>query len=319
MDNSINNLLHNLPDDFLENTYELGRITSPRNLLNSDEEHYVSNLAKGEHGEETIRTILTEETSLGSCYLQNLKLIKRGDMCEVDGVIPMRHKWFIIEVKNYFGVVEIDQWETWQNGSKVRNNPMNRTSKMKNIVEEIIRDFKINVELEFIIVFTNPHCDLRRVNSPLPIKYLTSNQLLHYFKEIDNEATYQHYSDDEFEYWRNRLSYYSYKFESDRIKRENFNWARFEGGLGCPKCKDVNMDILKYKCQCRSCGATYSKDYTLVANIIDHCIVHRTTVFSMKGLRRFIGNSLDRTYISKIVRKYFKVREDYTKKYYLLR
>lgn len=284
-------------------------IASRRKILGYSDERIVENLIKGWIGEEILRRIIAKHNRLSYRYLQNVYL-KKGDVCEVDGIILMRHKWVIIEVKHYTGVVRIDGWDTWRNGQKLSNNPMMRTSKMKTIVENIILDFGLNIEVEFIMVFTHPNCEVS-INSPFKIDHLTSNQLENYFAALSTETDGNHYSDQEFNQWCDRLHRYSYIYKGKRIDPENLKWDKLENGLSCPGCLTVGMEVHRYKCQCPSCGKSFKKFETVKENIIEYCILHRKNDFTTTEIREFTGNRINPDIISKVAINNFAKKETY--------
>lgn len=298
----------------MENKDQLGVIARGRKILSYKDEIYVANLLKGWAGEERLRSIIAEYPILSHRYLHNLYLA-RGDQCEVDGLIMMDHKWVGIEVKNYSGYVEIDGWETRIDGEKVNNNPLARTSKMKTIVEKIIHDFNIDVELEFTIVFINPDCDVR-MNCAFDIDYLTSNQLRRYFTALDTEAKDRHYSDQDYNYWWNRLSRYFYTYDGSRFDRQKFNWHNLKTGLACPSCKKVEMDVQRYKCKCKSCGKTFKKVDAVKENIIDYCILYGKNNFTTREICNYLGDSVSRKIVYEVTRNNFPNQGNYKRKHY---
>lgn len=291
------------------------RSSAKRNAINYAREYYIPDHVRDWSDEDAVVERIDEYPTLALHHMRKLSLDK-GNKSSFAGIIMLPHKWIVLDVYNYYGILEVDRWDAWTNGRKLKFSPLFFASIKKDIIDRILEEIDLDVELEFMMVFMS--CDSEgRFRSTEDIGVLTEDQLEQYLGKLEREARDHQFTDEEFEDMKRRLDPYIFDiddyFESKGVSEYELRMNTLGKGLKCAACSNIVEVGEDNCCRCDACGNSFPRLDTVLENIIEYCRIHKTNFFTTNDISDFIDNAVDKEAIRSIISSFFMTKQEYLK------
>lgn len=294
---------------------QLEIITRRSFYLDKEERGELSRLRKGEEGEQEVLNYLKQYGRSHWIVIQNMWLDYHGPF-ESDLTLLTRNGTYLFEIKNYNGFFQYDHGISMLNHREISGNAIYQTRRaLKNIRELYQRKYsKSNVQATLVFMGLDNPIEISPNIEDIHI--LQRNQLKYFIQRIcaeEDDRTYQSIDSSKivshFDSFSTENPYQATPISPERMEN-------LRKGILCAQCANSNVSISKLFVKC-SCGHLESRDEAMVRTICEYGVLHYKNHLTKKTLFDFFNGQTSRTYLTTILRKYFKIikRGRYT--YYL--
>lgn len=227
--------------------------------------------------------------------------IKYFNRTQVDIFVVWDEYWWVIEVKNYDGVLEVEEDKNIYNGRTLSVDQIavmrNRMRIMSDLAHSI--DSRIKVEGSFILIHPD---SVLRIDKLEDFEILTRNEINHAIGKRIN-ANYESHA------WKisrvlKEISKYILPYPEEIPVMSSEMWQDCMKGVRCPKCESYMEEYSKKKLKCPRCHRLEFKcqlvnDVVKQLSILSH---NKKSFVSTRNLCQFTNQLIGKSTFSRVMK-----------------
>lgn len=270
--------------------------------LSHKEEQQLESDRKGFSGELTIDRLTQEIVPEQSLMLDDLNLQADGQRVQLDKLIQIGNKLYLIDMKDYHGQYSFRGRTWYHNGKPLTHSIFGQIERAHDILARIFAEHHLTIAIVKVIVFTDPSAVIEiEDQSGIIVKYLWEycDWLQKLCRAVQGTSLRQPRIP-----WQKVLQKYfvaPYRPETDFAQDSRQLWQ----GIICPRCGNFWWQQEHYALQCKTCGYREAKETAYVRTICDYGTLYFRHNLQVSRLVEFFGEGYSKRYLKMMLQKYF--------------
>lgn len=260
-------------------------------------------LEAGIEGERKVLKYIQEYAPSYWTVLQNVWL-RDFDRFECDLIVLTRNQVYILEVKNYHGLLVYENGRCFYNGQETSLNPFEQIRTNHINLNRMCARISSGIDVQAAIIFAGDDHEVVMKTELENIRVITRNGIRNFIldiikqekrlqvKKLDHKILLQLFDSSEI-----ANPYRPVALAVDEMKHVH-------PGIYCAKCHSYNVQITKFKVTC-SCGLHESREEAVVRTICDYGVLTYGRNLTVKELHAFLDYQVSKTLLNKTLQKHF--------------
>ncbi len=271
----------------------------------TEQKKLYKSLEAGVKGEQKVMKYICEYAPPHWTVLQNVWL-RDFDRFECDIILLTGNQVYVIEVKNYQGVLVYENGRCFYNTHETSLNPFEQIRTNHLNLKRMCARISPSIDVQATVIFAGDDHEVV-MKTPLEnVRVVTRNGIRNFILGIvqqENHAIAEHID-------HARLLRLFKSCEIDNPYRPApLSVAEMKHvcpGIYCANCHSFNVQITKFKVIC-SCGLHESREEAIIRTICDYGVLNYGRPLVRKNLMAFFNGIVSHTYLISICHKYFRV------------
>ncbi|WP_311432220.1 nuclease-related domain-containing protein [Facklamia hominis] len=228
---------------------------------------------------------------------KNIKLIHNLNLdiagkTQIDYLILARHLWWVIEIKNYNGVLKYENQQATLRGEAFHNDPFAAMRRRMTLVKELSQQTQRSLNVVGTFISIHPEGEViwdSQEAFDIVMRHQLNRYLVQKIQDCNlNQADYVQADMDLI----NQVVNQEFACVDD-ISQET--WQALRRGLRCNRCGSFNLEIENRRLTCRDCGESSSKNQAIqIAMDQYHALYPSRPKVSVQTLYSFIDCQISR-------------------------
>ncbi|GKS81249.1 hypothetical protein LPAF129_09350 [Ligilactobacillus pabuli] len=273
-----------------------------RTELSYQEKQQLESDRKGFSGELTIDRLTREIVPERTLMLDDLNLLADGQRVQLDKLIQIGNKLYLIDMKDYHGQYSFRGRTWYHNGKPLTHSIFSQIERAHDILARIFAEHHLTIAIVKVIVFTDPSAVIEiEDQSGIIVKYLWEycEWLQKLCPAVQGTSLRQTRIP-----WQKVLQKYfvaPYRPETDFALDSRQLWQ----GIICPRCNNFWWQQEHYALQCKTCDYREAKETAYIRTICDYGVLYFRHNLQVSQLMEFFGEGYSKQYLRKRLAKYF--------------
>ena len=209
----------------------------------------------GRAGENSMREILEEELQ-DQCLIIHDLLIEFNGLTQVDFLLMWNNFWCVIEVKNYSGLLRVENNICYHNDESLSKNQLAVMQNRLRIIKELAHKINPQIIVKGLFILIHPEGD-HQIDAKYDFEILTRNQIKRYIRThiAGKHIAHQQVINKDLQ----KILTYQTHFREQLPTMTNENWEKSYKGTRCPDCNHYLKPRKGWYLHCYNCGKKYSK------------------------------------------------------------
>ena len=270
-----------------------------RTSLNEHEKQQLVACQKGYKGELQVDELIERITKNQYPILDNVDLIFDKQRIQVDKLLQIGNKLYLIDIKNYHGHYVFRDRTWYCNGKPLTHSIFGQIDRTHDILARIFAENHVNIEIIKVLVFTDHEAVLDiQEETGVVVKYLWDFcgwvQMLCSQSAQNVQIRWQEYLQPYM------VTFYrpdnDFSTETDR---------KLTKGIKCPNCGGFELQQHRYYLRCQCCEYCQPKETAYVRTICEYGVLFFKENLRISDLINFLGERYSSSYLEKILMKHF--------------
>lgn len=275
--------------------------------------YYLKNLEAGQMGEDFLVEAFEKHGQKDWLAIRNLWLHHYGKF-ESDLIVLNNLGAHFFEVKNYEGTFLYEKNDCILNGRTLSDNCITQAKRNFRKVKSIVQEVSPTLNVYGSIVFIGENNSVEINSEVTDISVIRRNELKQFITKMAQDESYHRRKIN-----ANPLLSQFNKYEDTNpfipkpIDEATFNLLR--KGIHCAKCKSFNLTIKKFSIHC-GCGFVENREIGILRTICEYGVLHFDKKVFQSDLMAFLNYQASNKYLTRILKKHFKMHRKNRYTYY---
>ncbi|HLR92382.1 MAG TPA: nuclease-related domain-containing protein [Atopostipes sp.] len=261
-------------------------------------------LNKGYEGEAMFIHFLKAYGANHWVILRNIWFEYFGEF-EIDVLLITRAGIYGFEVKNYTGVLELQNNQCKRNGEVIGHDPFSQAQRIAANSSGIFKRLSNQWKIQTVLTFIGENNKLKVHDSVDGIEVISRNELYFFTQQIMKEESNHMSHPLEIQSVLSALSGYEISGPSKEKKISNEVKENIYRGIICCNCGNQHLNTRKSYMIC-SCGMHEPREEAILRTICEYGVIYSDRDLKTTDLFHFFGGEISRKTISRYLNKFFK-------------
>lgn len=244
--------------------------------------------------------------------LHGLLLEFDGSKFQIDTLIIVHEKIYILDVKNFEGdhYLDGDKWYTKSHPNM--KNPLHQLSRCETLFRKLLLDLGYNYPVESYLIFVNPefHLYITTINPAI----IFPTQLNRFLKKLNTRPVKLNQRYHNLAYQLASL----HIVESPYSRVPTYSFETLKKGMFCPKSYSLYIDISKDLCICSKCGFIEEVDEAILRNVQEFMLLFPDRKVTVNDIYEWCGGVISKKVIRRILSKNFLLLKHSKQSHYII-
>ncbi|MCZ0725477.1 nuclease-related domain-containing protein [Aerococcus kribbianus] len=162
--------------------------------------------------------------------------------------------WWLVEVKNYNGVMEYKNNQSLLRGEALRSDQFAAMRNRQRIIENMAHSVDPTTKVIASMVFIHPNSEVKW-DSDEQFTIITRNQIKRHLQTVTEKYNFNNYSKQDLEAIRR----HQINFKEEGLTIDENTWTKIRKGCRCPNCQSYQLQVKKKYMYCLECKEKISK------------------------------------------------------------
>lgn len=268
-----------------------------RGGLSGEDKRQYLNDEKGFEGELKFFKMLKDLPASNSLILAGLLLRRNGRLFQIDFIIILQNKIYLIDVKNFEGdfYIERDRWYSFS-GTEI-DNPVYQLQRAEAQLRQLLQSHGVKLLIESRVVFINSAFSLFQASKNLPI--ILPTQLDRFIKNL--MMIISRPGKAQMELAKKLASWHITKSPFSHVP--DYTFEALKKGAYCASCHTFSLKLISRQLVCQRCGCIETLESAVMRFVEELHALFPERNITVSAIAEWCGLDVDSRRILRILQK----------------